>query len=68
MGFHIDLQKLSVILQKKLFPENIINNCISRNTHTSVKGGRRQPRSGSQEVFKFYFKDAFVEELPNRNH
>ena len=67
MGFHIDLQKLPAILQKNFFSENSINNSISRYTHTAVKGGKRQPRSGTQEVSKFYFKDAFVEERPNRN-
>ncbi|KAK2571487.1 hypothetical protein P5673_004090, partial [Acropora cervicornis] len=30
MGFHRDLQKVSVSLQKNPFPENLINNCINR--------------------------------------
>ena len=36
MRFHEDLQKLSVILQKNLFSENLVNNCISRYTQTAV--------------------------------
>lgn len=30
MGFQTDLQKLFVILQKNLFPENLTNKCISQ--------------------------------------
>ena len=36
MGFHTDLQKLSVILQRNLFPENLINNYISKYIQTAV--------------------------------
>ena len=46
MGFHTDLQKLSVILRRNLFPENLINKYISKYIQTAVKGGKTQPYSG----------------------
>ena len=46
MGFHTDLQKLSVILRRNLFPENLINKCISKYIQTAVKGGKTQSYSG----------------------
>ena len=46
MGFHTDLQKLSVILRRNLFPENLINKYISKYIQTAVKGGKTQSYSG----------------------
>ena len=58
MGFHTDLQKLSLILRRNLFPENPINKYISKYIQTAVKGGKTQPHSGvePQETPKFFFK------------
>ena len=57
MGFHNDLQKLSVIIQKNLFPENPINKCISQFILKSVKGSKTQPHSGvkRQETPEFHY-------------
>ena len=62
MGFHTDLQKLSVILRRNLVPENLINKYISKYIQTSVKGGKTQPHSGiePQETPKFFFKIPYV--------
>ena len=62
MGFHTDLQKLSVILRTNLFPENLMNKYISKYIQTSVKGGKTQPYSGvePQETPKFFFKILYV--------
>ena len=63
MGFHTDLQKLSVILRRNLFPENLINKYISKYIQTAVKGGKTQPpHSGvePQETPKFFFKIPYV--------
>ena len=62
MGFHTDVQKLSVILRRNLFPENLINKYISKCIQTAVKGGKTQPYSGvePQETPKFFFKIPFV--------
>ena len=62
MGFHTDLQKLSVILRRNLFPENLINKYISKYIQTAVKGGKTQPYSGvePQETPKFFFKIPYV--------
>ena len=63
MGFHNDrLQKLSVILQRILFLENLTNKYISKYIQTVVKGGKTQPHSGfePQETPKFYFKIPYV--------
>ena len=62
MGFHNDLQKLSVILLTNLFPENLINKYISKYIQTVVKGGKTQPHSGvePQETRQFYFKIPYV--------
>ena len=46
MGFHTDLQKLSVILRRNLSPENLINKYISKYIQTVVKGGKTQHYSG----------------------
>ena len=58
MGFHNDLQKLSVILRKNLFPENPINKCISQFILKSVKGSKTQPHSGVklQETPEFHYR------------
>ena len=40
MGFHTDLQKLSFILWRNLFPENLINKYISKYIQIAVKGGK----------------------------
>ena len=50
MGFHTDLQKLSVILRRNLFPENLINKYISKYIQTAVKGGKTQPYSGVEPL------------------
>ena len=42
MEFQTDLQKLFVILQKNLFPENLSNKNISKHIQTSVNGGKTQ--------------------------
>ena len=62
MGFHNDLQKLSAILRKNLYPENLINNCISKYILTSVKGVKAQPPSAleSRERSKFFFKIPYL--------
>ena len=62
MGFHTDLQKLSVILRRNLFPENLINKYISKYIQTAVKGGKTQPYSGvePQETRKSFFKTPYV--------
>ena len=62
MGFHTDLQKLSVILRRNLFPENLINKYISKYIQTAVKGGKTQRHSGvePQETPKFFFKIPYV--------
>ena len=62
MGFHTDLQKLSVILRTNLFPENLMNKYISKYIQTAVKGGKTQPYSGvePQETAKFFFKILYV--------
>ena len=59
---HTDLQKLSVILRRNLFPENLINKYISKYIQTVVKGGKTQPHSGvePQETPTFYFKIPYV--------
>ena len=57
MGFHTDLQKLSVILRRNLFPENLINKYISKYIQTSVKGGK---------THLFNVKDAVPEGLRTR--
>ena len=59
---HTDLQKLSVILRRNLFPENLINKYISKCIQTVVKGGKTQPHSGvePQETPKFYFIIPYV--------
>ena len=36
MGFHTDLQKLSVILRRNLFTENLINKYISKYIQTAI--------------------------------
>ena len=54
MGFHTDLQKLSVILRRNLFPENLINKYISKYIETVVKGRKTEPHSGVEP--KFYCK------------
>ena len=46
MGFHTDLQKLSVILRRNLFPQNLINKYISKYIQTAVKGGKTHSYSG----------------------
>ena len=58
----IDLQKLSVILRRNLFPENLVNKYISKYIQTTVKGGKTQPYSGvePQETPKFFFKIPYV--------
>ena len=66
MGFHTDLQKLSVILRRNLFPENLINKYISKyiqqSSSQAVKGGKTQSHSGiePQETPKFFFKIPYV--------
>ena len=62
MGFHTDLQKLSVILRRNLFPESLINKYISKYIETVVMGRKTQPHSGvePQETPKFYFKIPYV--------
>ena len=62
MGFHNDLQKLSVILQKNLFPENPINKCISQFILKSVKGSKTQPHSGvkPQETPELHYKTPYI--------
>ena len=62
MGFHTDLQKLSVILRRNLFPENLISRYISKYIQTAVKGGKTQPYSGvePQETPKSFFKTPYV--------
>ncbi|CAH3037227.1 unnamed protein product [Porites lobata] len=62
MGFHTDLQKLSVILWRNLYPENLMNKYISKYIQTAVKGGKTQPYSGvePQETPKFFFKIPYV--------
>ena len=59
---HTDLQKLSIILRRNLFPENLINKYISKYIQTVVKGGKTQLHSGvePQETLKFYFKIPYV--------
>ena len=59
---HTDLQKLSVILRRNLFPENLINKYISKYIQTVVKGGKTQPHSGVEprETPKFYFKIPYI--------
>ena len=63
MGFHTDLQKLSVILRRNLFPENLINKYISKYIQTAVKGGKTRSYSGvePQKTPKFFFKIPYVE-------
>lgn len=53
MGYHWHRQKLSVILKKNLFHENLIKNC-------SQGWGKKQPHSCCQEASKFYFKILFI--------
>ena len=62
MGFHTDLQKLSVTLRRNLFPENLINEYISKYIETVVKGRKTQPHSGvaPQETPKFSFEIPYV--------
>ena len=62
MGFHTDLQKLSVTLRRSLFPENLTDKSVSKYIQTVGKGGKTQPHSGvePQETPKFYFKIPYV--------
>ncbi|CAH3190323.1 unnamed protein product [Porites lobata] len=62
MGFHTDLQKLSVILWRNLFLENLINKYISKYIRTAVKGGKTQSYSGVEpkEPPKFFLKIPYV--------
>ena len=62
IGFHTDLQKLSFILWRNIFPENLTNKYISKYIQTVVKGGKTQPHSEvePQETTKFYFKIPYV--------
>ena len=57
-----DTTKLSVILRRNLFPENLINKYISKYIRTAVKGGKTKPYSGvePQETPKFFFKIPYV--------
>ena len=61
-GFHDDLQKMSVILQKNLFPDNLINKCISQFILKSVKGSKTQPHSGvkPQDTPEFHYKIPYI--------
>ena len=59
MGF-IKTMKNCLSFYNYLFPENLINNCISRYAQTAIKGGKTQPCSGIQEGSKFYFKTPFT--------
>ena len=61
MGFHTDLQKLSVILRRNLFPENLINKFISKYIETVVKGRKTEPHSGVEP--KFYCKIPYGEHI-----
>ena len=66
MAFHTDLQKLSVILRRNLFPENLINKYISKyiqqSSSQAVEEGKTQSHSGiePQETPKFFFKIPYV--------
>ena len=61
MGFHTDLQKLSVIQRRNLFPENLINKFISKYIETVVKGRKTEPHSGVEP--KFYCKIPYGEHI-----
>ena len=61
MGFHTDLQKLSVILRRNLFPENLINKFISKYIETVVKRRKTEPHSGVEP--KFYSKIPYGEHI-----
>jgi len=60
---HNDLQKsVSVALRKNLFPENLINKCISQFILSSVKGSKTQPHSRvkPQETPEFHYKIPYI--------
>ena len=59
LGFHEDITKLTIILQKNLFPVHLVENIINRYL-TLTRHGCNPPASVSDTIRTFYFKLPYI--------